>query len=153
MSHWPMGKKPFKTSLSYESALLSAPEELKCELGRWFWRRDRVAGKDFCWTRPVILDDDRTLESILPISTYREHRYVLPCCSMLCPFSPPSQRQLLHWKIENIKIFSIIVYKKEKIAQKGVLFQKITKIAFCRLFNVTPLTGCLHDFFFLPRPL
>jgi hypothetical protein len=107
--------RPFKTSLSYESALLSSPEELKCELGRWFWRRDRVPGKDFCWIRPVILDDDRTLESILPISTYREHRYVLPCCSMLCPFSPPSQRQLLHWKIESIKIFSIIVYNKGKI--------------------------------------
>ncbi|KAF0923666.1 hypothetical protein E2562_006646 [Oryza meyeriana var. granulata] len=51
-----------------------APEEVKRELGRWFRRRDRVAGEEFYWFRPASSDADRVLDAALPGSTYQVFR-------------------------------------------------------------------------------
>ncbi|CAL4973392.1 unnamed protein product [Urochloa decumbens] len=66
-----------REAVEASGAVFAAPDEAKRErLGRWFRRRDQVAGggEEFCWFRPVSPEDDRTLGASLPGSTYRVFR-------------------------------------------------------------------------------
>ncbi|BAS74990.1 uncharacterized protein [Oryza sativa Japonica Group] len=62
-----------RAAVEAAEAVFRAPEEVKRELGRWFRRRDRVAGEEFYWFRPATAssDDDRVLDAALPGSTYQ----------------------------------------------------------------------------------
>jgi hypothetical protein len=65
-------------------AVFAAPEEVKRDLGRWFRRRERAAGEEFFWFRPMSGDEDRALHAAFHGSTYRAFRYVL-CCQFIPP--------------------------------------------------------------------
>lgn len=87
-----------RAAVEAAEAVFRAPEEVKRELGRWFRRRDRVAGEEFYWFRPATAssDDDRVLDAALPGSTYQVLRYTrtphsacafyAAICSKFCPF-------------------------------------------------------------------
>ncbi|CAO2171896.1 unnamed protein product [Urochloa humidicola] len=66
-----------REAVEASAVVFAAPDEVKRErLARWFRRRDPVAGggEEFCWFRPVSLDDDRALGDALAGSTYRVFR-------------------------------------------------------------------------------
>uniref|UniRef100_A0A0D9V793 Isopenicillin N synthase-like Fe(2+) 2OG dioxygenase domain-containing protein n=1 Tax=Leersia perrieri TaxID=77586 RepID=A0A0D9V793_9ORYZ len=63
-----------RAAVEAAEAVFRAPEEVKRELGRWFRRRDRVAGEEFYWFRPASSHADKVLDAVLPGKTYQVFR-------------------------------------------------------------------------------
>ncbi|KAG8054934.1 hypothetical protein GUJ93_ZPchr0001g29569 [Zizania palustris] len=63
-----------RAAVEASEPVFRAPEDAKRELGKWFRRKDRVAGEEFYWFRPASSDDERVLDAALPGSTYQVFR-------------------------------------------------------------------------------